>query len=166
MKNPIIALLIIFLILSGCNSIYEYEYEPRIGIYALTPTTVNGYHFYSSQGLYGVYANERDLQICVSDSKAKIWRRSGKNLEFSIFTSSGENETFNLNDTTVINFRYAGFTEPFHYYKRLFPVSSSNPTPNNEILEINTIIDTIYFQYKTASFPGIIIIDTLLYNNG
>lgn len=165
MKRSIVLFLLITLfLLLGCTSIYEVDYEPRIGIYALSPEVISGYHFYASQGLYGTYSNEQDIQICISDSKAWLWRRSGKGLRISVFTSSGEEETFDLGDTTLIHFSYGGNTEPYHFYKRIFPVITSDPTPDNEILEINSDVDTIYFQYKTATIPSIVITDTLIKN--
>jgi len=164
MKNSIIILLLTFIILSGCTSIYEDDYEPYIGIYYLIAP--GPYGSYETRPLYDKYSNERDLLICISDSKAMLKGRSGNKLEFTIFTSSGESETYDLDDTDIVGFNRTGDGSPgYHYFKRIFPKSTLSPTPNNEVIEINSNIDTIYFQYKSASFPRMIITDTLNYRS-
>ena len=163
-RSTLIVLLMTMILLSGCTSVIEEEYEPHISIHALTPITLNGYDLYSSQGLFDIYSNEPDIQVSVSDDKAMMWNMLGINMRLSIFTSSGENETYSLNDTSVIAFRSPVSDNLLRYYKRLFPVINSDAIPNNNILEINSATDTIYFQYQTASIPSITITDTLVKN--
>ncbi|MEA3392065.1 MAG: hypothetical protein U9Q91_03700 [Candidatus Marinimicrobia bacterium] len=162
MKNLIIyPLFILILLLNGCSLFYDDIAEPRMGIYEVIPVIVGGYNGYDGQRIYE-YSNERDILICISDENAVIKHKSGEDLEFAITTSSGENEVFELDGEDIICFDYGGNTTPYHFFKCIYPKSYSTSTPDNEIIEINNDIDTIYFQYKSASFPRKIITDTLL----
>ena len=163
MKKSILLIIAFLLFLSACTSIYEDEYEPFIGIYYLIAP--GPYGSYETRPLYDEYANERDLLICISDSKAMLKGKSGDKLEFTIFTSSGESETFNLDGTDIVGFDHAPESPGYHYFKRIFPKSFPVPTQENGIIEINNNIDTIYFQYESASFPKVVVTDTLNYRS-